>query len=307
MSLFYRQHPQHGFSLVEVMIALTLGLFILAIAIAQIVAINRHVLYANQDIQLDENARFVQHLLSKDIKQARLWRVLKAYSIISGSANLPPLSYSLCPTGNTAWARQIQQAVYALNDTSDDYQCVKGDDYLASDILTLRGLQTPIPSKIDKDEFYLRSRGLEYKFYRGSQQHAAVNNFIGSSINRAIFAHSYYIGKTKRQCRKIAIPALYWQTLTNGRPQQQELVSGVEQLQLMFSIDSDQDSKPDMYAHPHQISQWHQVKGIYIELLLRSECPITDVSIKKNFQLGDKEWQFNDSFLRRKYQFYFRI
>jgi hypothetical protein len=69
------------------------------------------------------------------------------------------------------------------------------------------------------------------------------------------------------------IPTLVRLTLQGNRLVEQTLVSGVEQMQIEYGIDSNADTNADFYASASAVTatQWAQVASIRISLVMRSD------------------------------------
>ena len=82
-------------------------------------------------------------------------------------------------------------------------------------------------------------------------------------------------------------PALYQVSLrkdaTLGRPV--ELVSGIENMQLLFGVDTDADEIPNQFLTADQITDWDQVVSVRIALLTHSAESSTDAPGAPSFTL----------------------
>lgn len=301
-------HSSHssGFTLIEVMISLALGLFLLAMGMQALLLINKTFIDVKQSARMQETARFAFELLRQDLKQSSYWADVLSFSEISGSLNVSDINLTSCLEGGNSWGKQLQQSIYGLNDSASSYACVSNDDYLNGDILTVRYPELQASFNIDNEQLYLRSNGTEHRLFLGADKNLVSNtNLALATITQQIISHSFYVGDSKRRCNGHIVPSLYWQTLVNGRPQQEELLSGVEQLQLQFGVDQDLDSSPEQYLNPSQVINWQQISSIKVDLLVRSKCP--DLSHKDNnlYVLGDIQYQPKDNFHRQFYSYSF--
>lgn len=295
----------HGFTLIEVMISLTLGLFLLTMSMQSLTTMNKTFVSIKSSSRMQETARFTFALLENDIKQSRYWANALSYAHFSGSAELTDINISNCLEGGTSWGRQIQQAIFALNNSAGTYACVNNDSYLQGDILTIRYASTKAFASFDDEQIYIRSLGSEHRLFIGKDRELAINNDLSSPLSQIMVAHSFFVGDSGRTCKGDLLPALFWQTLVNGRPQKEELLTGVEQLQVQFLIDENIDGKPDRYLNPDQIVNWQTVHSVKVDLLVRSECSDALHIDNKTYQLGDVSYQVDDHFYRQQFQYTF--
>lgn len=254
---------------------------------------------------MQETARFTFALLENDLKQSRYWANALPYTAISGSAPLIDINNTSCLEGGTSWGRQLKQTVFAVNNSAGSYACVDNDSYLQGDILTLRYANFQPFASYDSEQIYIRSLGNQHRLFIGKDRGLAINNDLPLPLSQLIIAHSYFVANTTRTCKGELIPALFWQTLVNGRPQKEELLAGVEHLQIQFTIDADIDGKPDKYVNPDQITNWQLVHSVKVDLLVRSHCPDASHLDNKTYQLADVSYQVNDHFYRQQYQYTF--
>lgn len=296
---------QPGFSLIEVMVSLALGLFLTSFGLHAIISTNEQFSYLKQVSRVQETARFTFELIQRDVQQSRDWRRMLRFAHIAGSSNIAPNTNLGCNDANTKWARQIRQPIHAKNNSANQYHCVQNDDYLQGDILTFRGLLPDAAINWDDQQFYLRHSAVKFHFFNGKDRNLTQNSFLSKSKTQQIFAHSYYVGDTQRSCSKKIIPALYWQTIVNGLPVKQELLAGVEHLQVEFGTDENADGIIDQYRVAKDSLNWQDIKSINITILVRSICPIFNYKDDKTYQLGDLIYAVNDSFYRQKFEFSF--
>ncbi|WP_045211571.1 PilW family protein [Desulfonatronovibrio magnus] len=94
-------------------------------------------------------------------------------------------------------------------------------------------------------------------------------------------------------------PSLYRRV---GTDNSEELVEGVETMQIMYGVDNDNDRNIDEYITADQVNDWSDVYSVRIALLMRSPNPIrtTDNNSATKYQVLDEEFgPFNDENIRR--------
>ncbi len=96
----------------------------------------------------------------------------------------------------------------------------------------------------------------------GNVTKALGKNYTGGWISR-ILTTSFYVRNNAD-----GIPALY---MKQGSNSVEELVSGVESLQLEYGIDNDGDGSADTYRSANAVADWSQVVSIAIDLVMVSE------------------------------------
>lgn len=92
----------------------------------------------------------------------------------------------------------------------------------------------------------------------------------------------YYIGYNTA-----GVPSLFRQSLANaGSIDTEELVEGVEDMQLLYGEDTDGNNIPDQYVDSASVGDWDNVTAVRIELQVRS---IEDNLSKKMTAYGDRK------------------
>ena len=94
-------------------------------------------------------------------------------------------------------------------------------------------------------------------------------------------SNTYYIGTNAA-----GEPALYRRSLLNAANlSEEELVDGIEDLQLLYGEDTDTDGAPNIYVDSGSVTNWDNIVAVRIELQVRS---IEDNLSKSMTAYGDK-------------------
>lgn len=85
--------------------------------------------------------------------------------------------------------------------------------------------------------------------------------------------------------------ALYRRTLSGPRNEEEELVEGVENLQLIFGEDTtapDADGQVDRWVRAHEVGSWNRVVAVRVSVLLSSLTPVPpDLPMPAQGRVGD--------------------
>lgn len=93
--------------------------------------------------------------------------------------------------------------------------------------------------------------------------------------------NTYYIG-----LNVAGEPALFRRSLLNaGNLSEEELVAGVEDLEILYGEDTDNDSSPNLYVDSNSVTNWDDVVAVRIELEVRS---LEDNLSKEESVYGDR-------------------
>jgi hypothetical protein len=138
--------------------------------------------------------------------------------------------------------------------------------------------------------------------------------FFGSAVNDSanvpehppwrdynLAAHTYFVGATGRTCQGSEIPALFRMSIgTDGIPVSQELLAGVENLQLRYLVENRYYDADDV---PQAGTDWPgddaEIDAVEISVLVRAECPEAGFDINRTFELGDVSYVPEEKNFRR--------
>jgi type IV pilus assembly protein PilW len=97
---------------------------------------------------------------------------------------------------------------------------------------------------------------------------------VGSTIMPMVI-RAYYISKNSQ-----GVPSLYMKPVfADGSSVKQELVEGVEGMQITYGADENVDGAVDVYKKADEIMDWQGVKSVRIELLIRSINAVGEGSV----------------------------
>lgn len=289
---------QSGVSLVELMIAMMLGLFLMYALVEILINGKQSFGSANHLSRLQENGRIATNLVVSDVKRAGYW---------GGNSNVPGVAGTLdqldpaasCDPNGRAWSRMISQPVFGINDARTGYNCIPAVSYLRGDVLVVRHAAPWIaPAPLIATRTYLRSSLFEGKIFIGSDE-AILDNLVDDTPQsvREIQAHAYYVGPSGRSCNGAEVPSLFRVRLgDDGKPTADELLPGIEHLQVQYGIDGQY-----LNANEIALADWGDVVTVRLWLLLRAECPETGYSDNRTITMGDTNYVVNDSFRRQLY------
>ncbi len=314
-------HSHRGFSLVELMIALVIGLLLVAAVVTLMVDSRRNQSEVTESARMIENGRYALTVLAEDIQHAGFYGNLHQTGTLPGT--LPdPCQFSLTAL-NTGLALPIQG--YEGN-SSSPISCIASADYLPNtDILVIRRTSTEAATTLAANEIYLQSRGLQYVLDTGSN----AANFVLTQRDgttpaaiRKLRVHIYFVSPcsvpVSTNCSAAAdggnpIPTLKRLELTTDGSAAVfsvvPLVEGVENLQVDYGIDRSGDGSPnasgtgtnDAYVSiPATVDDWSQVVTLRLHLLARQIARSSGHTDSKSYVLGlsGSVGPFSDSFRR---------
>jgi len=332
-----RSYAAKGWTLVELLVAMALGLLIVA-GIGQIyLAAKRSYDIQNSIAQLQEVGRYTTEVITQDIRRAGYWGLmnLNTVDLAADSAGkiFPTNDVSpagTCPNGNTDWGRMITRKVFGLDDTALGYDCL-ATHWKRGDILTVRYADPSPVTTFDPDALYVHTAPLEASLVFGNPANCQSSasppgctfldyvddtSFPPAAYSYRVVAHAYYVAdsSTATQCGVAsapALPALAQETLSSGAsspgfPVKSELVTGVEQLQFQYGVDTDLDAarSVNQYMNADTVTatnNWNNVRSVRFWVLIRGDCPEAGYTDNSTYNMGNFPYPVNDSFRRTLY------
>lgn len=298
------QSTQAGFSLVELMIAVTIGLLLMAGLTAIFVNSNQARSEIEKTNRQIENGRYATQLLTDDLRVAGFVGELDPATLPSPAALPDP-----CATTPAALAAALPLHVQGY-DNSATLGCLS-DVKSGTDVLVVRHASTCFVGDTDCDA---QAAGVPYL------QVALCNAQSGTPFNldtnttqltrtqincttparlRRYRIHIYFIANNDNPSD--GIPTLKRAELGSGGFTIVPLVEGIENLQVEYGIDTDCDGMPDVYnASPDTFvatytasscptpaaPNWRNVMAVKLNLLARNTEKTIDYADTKTYELG---------------------
>lgn len=298
-----------GFSLVELMVAITISLILIGGLIQIFISSKRSYLIQDSIGRMQENGRYVMDVLHSDLRLAGYLGGNADVTTVGG--NLAPITPDGSCVGNDddQWGRMIARGVFGINDGLANYNCISAagnspqlGEYLSGDILTVRYAK---PVRVDNNGrirngtagLYLKSSPMDGEIGLVTNTRSDIETFFDNagltdtpiSYNK-LETYSYYSGYQQSDCNgnSVDVPALYRIALDNdGEPTRQEIVRGVENLQVQYGIDTDNNGSINQFLDADNINDWTIVRTVRIWLLIRDECPSIGYTNTNNYVMGD--------------------
>jgi type IV pilus assembly protein PilW len=288
------RRSQLGLSLVELMVALAIGTFLLAGTIS-VFGKTRDLYRINEAAaRLQETARYAMGTLEADLRMANYWGLMSRADLIENGpaldlANPPAVdpSYSL-PAELTGYAGTINQcgAMWAVKlpayiEATDSYTlgCAAfgGGSVAGSDTLTIRRASTQViasgaPLTASAGQIKLQTSRVQGSLFASATLPAGYLPPL--SETRALIVNGYYIGVDSDE--RAGTPSLRRKQLdvAGGAPTITDLqvVPGVEDLQIELGADFNEDQNADYFVQPGTaIPAGDQIVAVRLWLLVRAE------------------------------------
>ena len=309
-----------GFSLVELLVALAIGLVLVAGVATVAVNTGQSHRKLNQVSEHLENGRYAMEVLREDLRHAGYFGEL--YELPGLPASLPDPCDTDPNTLITTTIAGLPLAVQGVNNpTSPPLTCILASDFSAgSDVLVIRRVstqRTPLAA-INPGRLYLQARGRTFAIGVCSSASTCAGtdssgvaltgtpanlfaltqrNGIAPADIRAVETHIYFI-RPWTETRGDGIPTLARIILTDGgnapAMTTEPWVSGVENMQIQYGLDNaasggtPNDGAPDEYVtNPSGIADWANVVAVRVSLLVRQTGATGGYTDATTYDLGE--------------------
>jgi type IV pilus assembly protein PilW len=296
---------QGGLSLIELMIALLVGLLLLG-GLIQIYVSSKQGYNAQEQLaRMQESGRFAMDLITRDLRRAGYWGGNRNLAVITG--NPGPATPAHSCGANDTWGRMVGWRVSGVNQDAapGGYNCASGH-VAGTDILAVRyaGSEIIPDGIVVGNALFLRSTMCHGRVMTGALKGDSGNAITPDECStsahmlpvvRRLVSHAYYIGDSGQSCGTVAIPALFRVRLAdNGLPVTEQIATGVEQLQVRYLVNG-------AYQDTVAAAEWPVVQAVRVWLLMRSECPESGLANATDYAVGDVTVNGDDGFRRQLY------
>lgn len=323
---------QCGFSLVELMVALTVGLVLLAGLVTIFVnnsSARDEIERANQQV---ENGRYAMEVITDDLSNAGYYAEFDPTSLVAPSA-LP----NVCAISATDLKTSIPLHVQGVDNAASVPTCIS-DVRAGSDILVIRRVGTCVAGSANCDALVAGRPYFQASLCSSSAELASTNvhNYYGLDTTPAnlvlhkrdcatiadlhrFVTHIYYVANNDNAGD--AIPTLKLAELSSGGFTPTPLVQGIGDMQLEYGLDTSGDGVPDVFTTdpnsyngcsatttPTCVGNWQNAVAVKIHILSRAITQSPGFSDTKTYTLGLKfdntsntVGPFNDRYKRHAY------
>jgi type IV pilus assembly protein PilW len=318
-------HPlQRGLSLVELMVALAIGMVIVAGALTVQQRCSAALRTLETVARLQEVARLALDVLETDVRMANYWGLNNhaEYVVNRGqpAAALPaPFSATqgaridLCGGNGSHWAIRLDEYLDGSNDSYGLTCAAVGTASHASDTLVVRRAVDVATSTLAANRIHLQTTRTTGALFVATSGCTSPRNAAclppafdpAASQTRELVVHAYYVsmGGSLRP----DLPALRRKSFGNVNAaaasdaiSDEELAPGVEDLQVRLGIDTSRDGNVDEYVDPGAVPAGAAVVSATLWLRVRSEEREPGHVDRTAYRYGSMtaDWVPNDEYRR---------
>ena len=283
---------QSGFTLIELMISLALG-----VAISWVVLdISLNAIRNSRDIiatgDVIAKGGYLGDLLKREIKHAGFYGRITSANVVLGPDSPHTDWCTVTPT-----KRHLTTPVFGLNNKTS--LCTDTGLLVDSDVLMIRRASTAVaPSLLVAAQHYIQSNFDDVILETGAAANFTLTEMDGitSAPIHEFYQDVYYVDSDNNFKRR---------RLVNGEIEDEPLIEGVDDFQVQYGIDTDADNIADTFITTpvsNDYSGWQNVKTVTVSLLISGEA--VSQPDAKTYQYADKTNEtFNDKRKRRLFSF----
>ncbi len=275
-----------GFSLIEIMISLTIGLIVIGAVSSLYISNKRSFSENSRYARQQENGRYAILLLEEEMRNSGFFGTVKGTDVDTSDISIAGTDCS----GKMA-GFNLSFNVWGTRATSSTVNSCLNNVVVGTDIIVFKGTRgiTVADGSLDGNTVYIRANRLLGKLFEGSDGVPSnIDVANATDLNWPYVTNAYYIKNVA------GVPTFTRHKVTkeSGTTQWQdeELISGIENMHILYGVDKQSsDGIPDYFDNAAKIElagDWDKVVAVKIYLLVRGEKdPLyTDT---KTYQLGD--------------------
>ncbi|MBK7902085.1 MAG: PilW family protein [Proteobacteria bacterium] len=301
---------QFGVSLIELMVAMVIGLFLILGAVTVFSQSRSTYRTAESVARLQEVGRLAMDVVETDVRMANFWGMSNHADYID---NRTPIGQS--PPAALDATQQANAAVCGTTTAPSNYFVLNLDEYVGgsnnsygltcaannylagTDTLWIRRANGTQPAALDSTRIYLQTSRIRGTLFvpactDPTDQGCIPADYLPpASQSRELEAHVYYV--SSRSTNRNDVPSLRRKRFANasGAPGNafvdEEIVPGVEDLQVRLGVDTNGDTNIDQYVNPGAVPANGVVVSATIWLRIRAEEPEIGFVNDTGFQYAD--------------------
>jgi type IV pilus assembly protein PilW len=285
---------QRGVGLIELMVAMLIGLFLILGAVT-VFNQSRNTYRASEGVaRLQETARLAMDVIESDIRMANYWGMNNRADYIinrAGPSQPPPAEFnaqqqtnvSLCGTAASNWVINLDEYLGGSNN-SYGLQCAASNYQAGSDVVFIRRANEARPAVLDPNRVYLQTSRIQGTLFVPNAACTLPTDptcipaayLPPASESRELEARAYYV--SSQSTLRNDVPSLRRKRFASVNAAvpanailDEEIVSGVEDLQIRIGVDTNGDSNIDQYVNPGGVPGNAAVVSVTVWLRVRAE------------------------------------
>ena len=306
------QSGQHGFTLVELMIAMVLGLLLMGALLSMLGQARNSFRLDESYASMQDESRFAVRELSDDLRMAGYVTSVLMPDNVNIDASTA-LIVDCVDGGGDPWAISLQEPgtgedtfLMALDNTTGaaaaaQFSCLTASQVVAgTDIVAIKRAagSTTATADLAAGDIAIRTNGTVASLFV-----EPITTPLAGPFQNWLYAPVIYFIRNFAQTAGDGIPALCRMFLQTGAPptmQTECIAEGIENLQIEYGVDINGDGAINSYVTNPTQAQLEQTISIRFFLLARTTDPDRAVDNTKTYAISNAaDFVPNDNFHRR--------
>ncbi|MCP4412128.1 MAG: prepilin-type N-terminal cleavage/methylation domain-containing protein [Gammaproteobacteria bacterium] len=306
---FHTKQKIAGFSLIELMVAMVIGLIVIGGTVSVYLASKRSYVEVERMARMTQNSRFAVQLISEALIHAGYTGELPAGSI-ELDTNLKPIAGTDCT--DAAAAYDIEHYMFAaISDSNGDaFGCIT-DAQPGTGVILVKNVRpmrltdedengtVETPETISAANTYIMANNVRGIMFDGRDTPPSI--LEGGDVpggHAWIYQfQAYYVRDTGQLSRRVLdLKGAAMELKT------EDLIEGVENMSFLFGLDSDGDGDIDLYKIAEDVTalEWGNIGAIQVNVLVKSDTADPQYIDTKTYNLGgiDSIGPLEDNFHR---------
>ena len=267
---------QQGFSLVEMMLAMLIGIIIMG-GILSVYTNTRDLQRSSEDqVNLVTDARFALETIGYDLRHAGIFGGTNVPTLVScrmGDAGCPTAMTLAAGDCHNEWYTNIEEPIFGGESVvPGGYTCIL--NHLANtDVLVVRYADSNpvVTASLVSGTAYVRSNYLAGQLFMGTAQPVIPDDAGTLTANHQLYSRAYYISDYTNTPGD-GLPSLRRVDLINGPALQDQLIlPGATNLQAQYGEDLDGDGAIDQFVNADTVTDFSKVYAVRLWVLIKTE------------------------------------
>lgn len=309
----------NGFSLIEIMVSLVLGMIVLAMVLNVFINTKQNHVQNERVTEVLENGRFAMRQLATDLKTVGFMGGIYDMTQVARDTTMDAVANECGASGETAWSTDVttyQTLQFKYNSTaaaaSTQHACITSANFQANtDVLVIkRAYSQKDTGSLTNNVAYVRS---DYSsgciwFYNSGASTAPTHADCPTTDfeDWRYMVHIYYI-RDFAQTSGDGIPTLCRKRLTSASdaPAIDELciAEGIEHFHVQYGLDTDtpRDGIADQFKSSPTVAELATAVSARLFVLARANVEDQVFANNKTYTMGDRVITVDDNYYRRLY------
>lgn len=282
---------QRGFSLIELLVGLGIGVFLIAGTLSVYQESQAAILTSERMSRVQEAGRYAIQVIEEDIRAVGLWGQLNSTEFVAGRATpADPVDIAVTGDCNINWTVNLDTPIEG-GENANPYgaSCLAGTNWTNNtDVLVVRYAdhRDLLAADLTAGGLYLRSDQIKAEIFSGT---ALPGGFATDARLNELHAVAYYV--SDQSDTDDTVPSLRRAFIDTSGAQPaiatEEVIAGVEDLQVQYGVDLTNDGSANSYVGADGVVDPQTIVSVRVWLRLRTEDP------ELGFQ-DDRTWLYSE-------------